>query len=93
MKNKKIAKKILATKLAICLLVVAIIPLGGCTGIVARFTEDPIQYTYVLVHGMGGWGESAELNEITPYWGSTTGGLSAYLRSQGHLVEEKKLQY
>ena len=88
MKNKKIAKKILATKLAICLLVVAIIPLGGCTGIVARFTEDPVQYTYVLVHGMGGWGESAKLNEITPYWGSTTGGLSAYLRSQGHLVEE-----
>lgn len=88
MKNKNIAKKILATKLAICLLVVAVIPLGGCTGIVARFTEEPIQYTYVLVHGMGGWGESAKLNETTPYWGSTTGGLSAYLRSQGHLVEE-----
>ena len=91
MKNDKFSvKKTVAVILVICLLIAAILPLpfGGYKKLWARFTEDPIDYTYVLVHGMGGWGESAGMNSITPYWGSTTGSISAYLRSQGLLVEE-----
>lgn len=44
--------------------------------------HQEIKYTYVLVHGMGGWGEKATINDISPYWGSTSGSISEYLRSQ-----------
>ncbi len=89
-KDKFSAKKTIVAILIICLIVAAILPLpfGGYKKLVARITEDPIEYTYVLVHGMGGWGESAGMNSISPYWGSTTGSISAYLRSQGLPVEE-----
>ncbi len=86
--KKNLGGRIFSALLAICMLATAILPLSGCQKLIAKFTEEPIQYTYVLVHGMGGWGESAKLNDVTPYWGSTTGGISAYLRSQGHLVQE-----
>lgn len=90
MDKKKISGKAIAVGLAAVLAVAAIIPIpfGGYKKVIARLTEEPIQYTYVLVHGMGGWGESAAINNIAPYWGSSTESISAYLRSQGHLVEE-----
>ncbi len=91
MKNNKFsAKKTIAGILVVCLVVAAILPLpfGGYKKLWARMTEEPIDYTYVLVHGMGGWGESAGMNEVTPYWGSSTGSISGYLRQQGYLVEE-----
>ena len=86
--KKNLGGRIFSALLAICMLATAILPLSGCQKLIAKFTEEPIQYTYVLVHGMGVWGESANLNNVTPYWGSTTGGISVYLRSQGHLVQE-----
>ncbi len=84
------AKKIIAIVLAICLAIAVILPIpfGGYKKLWARLTEDPIQYTYVLVHGMGGWGEGSGMNSISPYWGSTTGSLSEYLRSQEYQVVE-----
>lgn len=91
MKNDKFSvKKTVAVILVICLLIAAVLPIpfGGYKKLWARFTEDPIDYTYVLVHGMGGWGENAGINNIVPYWGSTTGSISAYLRSQGVPVAE-----
>ncbi len=91
MKNNKFsAKKTVAIILAICLAIAVILPLpfGGYKKLWARMTEDPIQYTYVLVHGMGGWGESAGMNSVAPYWGSSAGSISSYLRSQGYQVEE-----
>ncbi len=91
MKNDRFsAKKTIAVILAICLALALIIPAatGGYKKLWARMTEEPIQYTYVLVHGMGGWGESAGMNNVATYWGSTTGSISAYLRSQGYQVEE-----
>lgn len=83
-KNEKPAYlKAIAAVLAVILLFAAIlpIPLGGYKKLWAMFTEDPVSYPYVLVHGMGGWGESAGINSVSPYWGSVTGSLSAYLRS------------
>ena len=91
MKNDKFsAKKTISGILVVCLVIAAILPLpfGGYKKLWARLTEEPIDYTYVLVHGMGGWGESAGMNEVTPYWGSSTGSISGYLRSEGYLVEE-----
>ncbi len=91
MKNDKFsAKKTIAVILTICLIIAAVLPIpfGGYKKLWARMTEDPIDYTYVMVHGMGGWGESAGMNSVAPYWGSTTGSISAYLRSQGFKVVE-----
>ena len=50
--------------------------------------EEAVKYTYVLVHGMGGWGEGASANNISPYWGSTSGSISEYLRTQDIEVVE-----
>lgn len=82
--------KAIAAVLAIIIVFVAIlpIPLGGYKKLWAMLTEDPVGYTYVLVHGMGGWGESAGINDVTPYWGSFTGSLSGYLRSLDYEVKE-----
>lgn len=46
------------------------------------------QYTYVLVHGLGGWGDNADINNLSPYWGSTTGNLADYLKTQNYNVYE-----
>lgn len=83
-------KKTIAGILVVCLVIAAILPLpfGGYKKLWARLTEEPVDYTYVLVHGMGGWGEGSGLNDIAPYWGANTGSISGYLRSQGHLVKE-----
>ena len=40
-------------------------------------------YTYVYVHGLGGWGEYDIVNNIVPYWGTMGGDLMKYLNSRG----------
>lgn len=82
--------KAIAAVLAVILLFAVIlpIPMGGYKKLWARFTEPPVVYPYVLVHGMGGWGEGAGINSVSPYWGSATGSLSAYLRSVNKQVAE-----
>ncbi len=82
--------KIIACVLAVCLVVTALIPIptGGYRRLWARLTEDPVEYPYVLVHGMGGWGESAAINSVAPYWGSTSGSISDNLRSKNIKVLE-----
>ncbi len=82
--------KAIAGVLAVVLLFAIIlpIPLGGYKRLWAKFTEPPVAYPYVLVHGMGGWGEGAGINSLSPYWGSITGSLSTYLRSMDIKVAE-----
>ena len=82
--------KAIAGVLAVILLFAIIlpIPLGGYKRLWAKFTEPPVAYPYVLVHGMGGWGEGAGINSLSPYWGSVTGSLSTYLRSMDIEVAE-----
>ena len=41
------------------------------------------EYTYVYVHGLGGWGEYDIVNYIVPYWGTMGGDLMKYLNSRG----------
>ena len=40
-------------------------------------------YTYVLVHGLSGWGSYDKRYEKVPYWGMFGGDLIAYLEKQG----------
>jgi len=88
--KKKLPKKIVAVIVAACILFAALIPYPfGLYGKVLKLiTEDPVQYPYILVHGLGGWGPESGINESAPYWGATTGSLSAYLKSQNYAVYE-----
>lgn len=88
--SRKTKMKVIACVLAACLLFAAImpIPFGGYRKLWAMFNEEPVEYPYVLVHGMGGWGESAGINSIAPYWGSLAGSISDNLRNNGTEVYE-----
>ncbi len=82
--------KVIAGILAALIILGALIPIptGAYKKLFAKFNEDPVAYPYVLVHGMGGWGESAGINSVSPYWGSVTGSLSEYLRGESIKVYE-----
>lgn len=89
--NKKSStNQVVAFVVAICLFVAVIIPIP--TGLYKKafdaITEEPVKYPYILVHGLGGWGAEASINEVSPYWGSTTGSLVEYLTSEGFTVYE-----
>ncbi|HZK39053.1 MAG TPA: lipase [Clostridia bacterium] len=88
--KKKRSKKITALLVVLCILVAAIIPypLGLYDKALGLIIEDPLQYPYVLVHGLGGWGAGSGINEAAPYWGATTGSLAQYLATQGYAVHE-----
>lgn len=83
------AKRIVALVVTACIVIVGIAPLffGGYGGLLERISEDPVQYPYILVHGLGGWGPESAINETSAYWGSSTGDLSEYLNSQGYNVQ------
>ena len=70
--KKKLPKKIVAVIVAACILFAALIPYPfGLYGKVLKLiTEDPVQYPYILVHGLGGWGPESGINESAPYWGA-----------------------
>ncbi len=82
-------KTLVSIAVALCLIIgiVAIAFSGKDKNPIAELVED-VPYTYVLVHGMGGWGEKAPMNDVAPYWGSSSGSISAYLRTQDIQVVE-----
>ena len=88
--KKKNTKKVIAFVAAACILIAAIIPIP--TGLYKKafdaITEDPVEYPYILVHGLGGWGAESDINGVSPYWGSTTGSLVEYLSGQGFTAYE-----
>lgn len=47
-------------------------------------SDNRMEYTNVLVHGLGGWGDASDINKLSPYWGSKTGNLAKYLTGQGY---------
>ncbi len=89
-KKKKLSKKIIAVIVVVCILIAATIPypLGLYDKALGLFIEETVQYPYVLVHGLGGWGAQPGINESAPYWGATTGSLTQYLGGQGYSVYE-----
>ena len=38
----------------------------------AEQVEEDVKYPYVLVHGLGGWGEGDGVNDTVQYWGATS---------------------
>lgn len=90
-KKKKIPKKKLVKIIVAVILIIALIipiPTGLYKKAFLSMVEDPVKYPYVLVHGLGGWGAEAQINEVSPYWGSATGNLAEYLNSQGYEAYE-----
>lgn len=87
-KHKLSGKKIVAIVVAACIVIAAITPLffGGYSAFLSKISEDPVQYPYVLVHGLGGWGPESQIDQTSPYWGSSTGNLAEYLNSEGYSV-------
>jgi len=88
--KKKLTKKIIAVIAAVCIIIAAIIPypLGLYDKALGLIIEEPVQYPYILVHGLGGWGAESGINENAPYWGATTGSLVQYLNGQGYTAVE-----
>lgn len=88
--KKKRSKKIIAVIVAVCILAAAIIPypLGLYDKALGLIIEEPVQYPYILVHGLGGWGAESGINKSAPYWGATTGSLTEYLKPLGYSVYE-----
>ena len=87
--KKSSAKKIVAWVLVICIMIATLcIPLfwGQIKEAWWALNGGKVKYPYVLVHGLGGWGESTGVNDIVPYWGSTSGDLAAQLREEGYEV-------
>lgn len=88
-KKKFTPQKIIALAVALCVLIAAIcVPahFGGIKETWWAICGGKIQYPYVLVHGLGGWGENTGINNVSTYWGSTTGDLTLYLEEQGYDV-------
>jgi len=38
----------------------------------------------VFVHGLGGWGEGSELDNVFPHWGLMAGSVKKHLEAEGH---------
>ncbi len=62
--KKTIATVLFAVMLASCLSVVSF---------AEKESEAENSYPFVLVHGLGGWGQYDEITEIYPYWGAGAG--------------------
>ena len=81
--------KIIAWGLVICIMIATLcIPLfwGQIKETWWSLNGGKVKYPYVLVHGLGGWGESTGINSVVPYWGSTSGDLAGLLRNEGFEV-------
>ena len=81
--------KIVAAILALCLVITAIaVPVyyGGIREAWWELNGGKVKYPYVLVHGLGGWGEGDGVNDTVQYWGATACNLTEFLNEQGYEV-------
>ncbi len=88
-KKKNPVPKIIAAVLALAVIVTCIavpVHFGGVKEAWWELNGGKIQYPYVLVHGLGGYGESDGINDTVQYWGATSGDLKVYLTEQGYTV-------
>lgn len=60
-----------------------LIPSANIPKYTPDFDSFQTNYTYVYVHGLGGWGEYDLVYSIVPYWGTMGGDLMKYLRARG----------
>ncbi len=92
MKSKIIA--IIAAVLALCIIVTAIaVPMhfGGIKETWWAINGGEVKYPYILVHGLGGWGEDSGINSVARYWGGDAGDIATHMKEQGAEVYEPSL--
>ncbi|MCL2507635.1 MAG: hypothetical protein FWF05_00520 [Oscillospiraceae bacterium] len=70
-------KKFLSCIMALCLA-------ASLSGFPVSALQESCCAPIVFVHGLGGWGEGAKLNEIFPHWGMMAGDVRGYLIDQGY---------
>ena len=88
-KKRKIGRKIIAIILVILITAAAIgLPtyFGGVKELWWALNGGKIDYSYVLVHGLGGWGEGDGINDVAQYWGGGKFDLKAALEENGYTV-------
>lgn len=71
------------TKKLICVFL-AMVMLISCVCVFASAeSENEGNYPFIMVHGLGGWGQYEEYNEESPYWGGGAG----MTESGGDIIE------
>lgn len=63
--------------------IVFIVPTANIPSFEAETEKFKTNYTYVYVHGLGGWGEYDIVDHVVPYWGMMGGSLMKYLNARG----------
>ncbi len=89
--DRKALKRFVAAVVAVCIIAAAIavpVHFGGLKKAMLAVRGGKTEYPYVLVHGLGGWGESTGINSVVKYWGSTSGDIAAHLKQKGKTVYE-----
>ena len=87
--KKKLVAIIIAGILVLSIIVTAVaIPLkyGSYKEAWWEWHGGKIKYPYVLVHGLGGWGDGDGINASVQYWGATAGDLETMLTEEGYEV-------
>lgn len=93
--KKKITKKqlviiIIAAVIVLSIIIAAIIIPFKKRGTAGEQQEEinngGAKYPYVLVHGLGGWGDGDGINASVQYWGATAGDLETVLTEKGYTV-------
>ncbi len=87
--KKKLIAMIIAGVLILSIIATAIaIPLkyGSYKEAWWEWHGGKIKYPYVLVHGLGGWGDGDGINASVQYWGATAGDLETVLTEEGYEV-------
>ena len=59
----------------ICAVIMFIVPTANIPKFEAEAEKFKSNYTYVYVHGLGGWGEYDIADRVVPYWGTMGGSL------------------
>ncbi len=88
-KKKNPVLKIISVVIALAVIVTAVaVPAyyGSYQEAWWEWNGGKIQYPYVLVHGLAGYGEGDGINDTVQYWGATSGDLKTYLTEQGYTV-------
>ncbi len=91
--SKEKKKNILKIIISVVLVIAVLVPVIAIPAYYGSYKEawweingGKIQYPYVLVHGLGGWGDGDGINDSAKYWGATAGDLKTYLTEQGYTV-------